>query len=298
MRSRTITTAGFALALLTAWLWGLRYVFPYRPRLEHVAIELPDGAEALAGLRIAFITDIHAGPFIDATDVRRASALIDHEVPDLVLLGGDYISESPRHLSKVAPALGELCRGAALGGYAVLGNHDIFVSWSAVTASLEAEGITVLRNEAAEVHWNGGSLWVVGIDETLHGCPDPDQAFASVPNGAAALVLWHEPEFAEQSAAHGAFAQLSGHTHGGQMRLPGIRPGWLPRHGRKNVTGANIAGHMPVYTSRGVGVYRPPMRLNCPPEVTLVTLIARSRPEYPYQRDRNAKYLQKCSVMR
>jgi len=274
MPSRLTTITAVIGSAFGGWsLYQLRHVKPYRPVLERVALALPEGSEALAGLRIGFITDIHAGPFITASDVHEASHLLQAEAPDLILLGGDFVSESPRHLTGVVPVVGELCRCSPLGGYAVPGNHDIFVSASKVTAALGAEGIHVLRNEAAEIRWNGGSLWVVGIDETLHGHPQPDQAFSAVPDGAPALALWHEPEFADQAAARGAFAQLSGHTHGGQMRLPGLRPVWLPRHGRKNVIGVNIVNGMPVYTSRGAGVYRPPFRFNCPPEVTLVTLV-------------------------
>lgn len=273
MPSRTTTIAGLIVSAGSGWWWRrMRHVNPYRPVLERITLALPAGASALSGLRIGFITDIHAGPFIDGDDVRRMADLVGAGSPDLVLLGGDFVSESPRHLGGVMPVLGELCRNSPLGGIAVLGNHDIFVSAPRVTASLEGQGIRVLRNEAAEIRWNGGIFWVVGIDETLHGHPLPDQAFSAVPVGAAALALWHEPEFAGQAAERGAFAQLSGHTHGGQMRVPGLRPAWLPRHGRKNIIGINLVGGMPVYTSRGAGVYRPPFRLNCPPEVTLVTL--------------------------
>jgi predicted MPP superfamily phosphohydrolase len=255
------------------WLHRMRHTNPYRPVLERVEIPVPSGSPGLAGLRIGFISDIHAGPFIGEQDLVRAADLLCGHDPDLILLGGDYVSESPRHLAGIMPAIGDLCRSAPLGGYAVLGNHDIFVSEHAVVSSLAGQGIRVLRNEAVQIPTDGGILWLVGIDETLHGCPQPDQAFSSVPEGAPALVLWHEPEFAGQSAERRAFAQLSGHTHGGQMRLPGLRPAWLPRHGKKHVIGMSFVNGMPVYTSRGLGVYRPPLRLNCPPEVTLVALV-------------------------
>ncbi|MGD9715110.1 MAG: metallophosphoesterase, partial [Thermomicrobiales bacterium] len=148
---------------------------------------------------------------------------------------------------------------------------DIFVSASQVTAALESAGIAVLRNEARPIAWQGSTLWIVGIDDSLHGRPDLDKAFCEVRAGDPALALWHEPQFAAGTAARGAIAQLSGHTHGGQVRLPGIRPVWLPQHGRRFVTGLHNVMGMPVYTSRGVGVYRPPVRLNCPPEVTLIS---------------------------
>ncbi|MGH2532531.1 MAG: metallophosphoesterase [Thermomicrobiales bacterium] len=251
-----------------------RYVNPYRPRLERVTLALPTGHEGLAGLTIGFVTDTHAGPFISPADVDRACEMVVAERPDLIVLGGDYISESPRYIYDVAPILGKLIRAAPLGGYAVLGNHDLSVSGEKVLRALDEAGVPILRNQAVAVESGRGTLWIAGIDETLIGTPDVAGTFAQVPPGAAVLTLWHEPEFAEQTAAHGAFAQLSGHTHGGQVRLPLFGPVGLPLDGRRYVTGHSRAAGMPVYTSRGVGVYRPPVRLNCPPEVTLVTLAA------------------------
>jgi predicted MPP superfamily phosphohydrolase len=140
--------------------------------------------------------------------------------------------------------------------------------------ALEIEGITVLRNDSAAIETGRGELWVAGVDEALMARADPEATFAGIPSGAAILALWHEPDYARQTAALGAFAQLSGHSHGGQVRLPGIGPLVLPEGGERYVMGLNEADGMPIYTTRGVGVFLPPIRLNCPPEVTLVTLIA------------------------
>ncbi|MGH2558017.1 MAG: metallophosphoesterase [Thermomicrobiales bacterium] len=276
---RRVMHAGLALGLGTiatgaVVAYRARYVNPYAPRLERVALTLPRGHDGLAGFTIGFVTDTHAGPFIAAEDVARACDLLTPECPDLILLGGDYISESPRHIHDVVPMLGKLVNTAPCGGYAVLGNHDLSVSGEKVMRALAAARIQGLRNQAVAVETGRGTLWVAGIDDTLIGTPDVAGTFAQVPSGAAVLALWHEPEFAEQTAAHGAFAQLSGHSHGGQVRLPVLGPVGLPADGRRHVIGLSDAAGMPVYTSRGVGVYRPPARLNCPPEVTLVTLAA------------------------
>jgi predicted MPP superfamily phosphohydrolase len=266
-----------AAALSGVEAYQARYVNPYSPGLEHVSIPAPAGNEGLVGLRIGFITDTHVGPFISPDDLARATALVAAERPDLILLGGDYVSESPRYAGATAEVLGELVSETPFGAFAVLGNHDLSVSESKVTAALTAVGISVLRNQAALLTFRGETLWVVGIDETLLGRPDPPAAFSQVPAGETSLALWHEPQFATHAAAQGAFLQLSGHTHGGQIRLPGVGPVGLPVHGKRHVMGLSHADGMPVYTARGVGVYRPPLRFNCPPEVTIVTLVASSR---------------------
>jgi predicted MPP superfamily phosphohydrolase len=250
-------------------------VEPFAPELERIDLPLPTRHNQLAGLRIGFVADVHVGPYISVDEAARALALIAQERPDLVLLGGDYVSASPRYAEPVAEVLGELVRGVPLGGYAVLGNHDAGERGRAekVTAALEAEGIPVLRNAATAIETGRGELWIAGVDEAIMARADPEKTFSRIPTDAAVLALWHEPDYAGRTAALGAFAQLSGHSHGGQVRLPGIGPLVLPEGGRRYVMGFNYVRGMPVYTSRGVGVFLPPFRLNCPPEVTLVTLV-------------------------
>lgn len=265
--------AAGAAALSGVEAYQARYVNPYAPSVERVAIPLRPEHAGLAGLRIGFITDTHVGPFISADDLARATNLIAAEEPDLILLGGDYVSESPRYIGPAVELIRQLVSETPLGGFAVLGNHDLNVSASKVTAALEGAGVPVLRNRAASVTFRGETLWIAGIDETLMGRPDPPVAFGQIPADAATIALWHEPQFAEQAASEGAFLQLSGHTHGGQIRLPGVGPVGLPIHGKRYVMGLNHAAGMAIYTGRGVGVYRPPLRFNCPPEVTLVTLV-------------------------
>jgi predicted MPP superfamily phosphohydrolase len=282
---RSINRRAFALGCLAGGLaaagaagaigYDAYAVEPFAPTLERVAVPLPVGHEDLAGLTIGFVADTHVGPHVSGDDVALALSLLGRAQPDLVLLGGDYLSASPRYATVAADVLAPLVRAAPLGGYAVLGNHDCGEVGRAdrVTAALAAVGIPVLRNARAVVDTGRGDLWIAGVDEAIMARADPAAAFAKIPAGAAVLALWHEPDFAARCARLGAFAQLSGHSHGGQVRLPGLGPLFLPRGGRRFVQGLNDAEGMPIYTSRGVGVFLPPVRLNCPPEVTLVTLV-------------------------
>jgi predicted MPP superfamily phosphohydrolase len=255
-------------------MYQARYVNPYRPQLERVELPLPAGAEGLHGFKIGFVTDTHVGPFISLADLHRALNFVRGESPDLILLGGDYISESPRYVPDTAALLSDLLSETPHGGYGVIGNHDLSVSRTRVQEGLMTVGIPILRNQLVTIDHKGSTLAIAGIDETLLGDPQPAETIAQAPDGVPVLALWHEPEFAEQAAAEGAFAQISGHTHGGQIRLPGIGPVGLPIHGKRHVIGMSSADGMPIYTSRGVGVYRPPARWNCPPETTLITLTA------------------------
>lgn len=260
---------------LTAFeIYQARYVNPYAPQLERIDLPVPEHAAQLAGMRIGFITDTHVGPFVAIADLQRALDLVRGEAPDLILLGGDYISESPRYAPETASAIADLLSSAPLGGFGVIGNHDLSVSRTRVQEALATVGIPVLRNQTTVVTYRGTALAIAGIDETLLGDPQPQDTIAQAPRDVPVLALWHEPQFAEQAADFGAFAQLSGHTHGGQIRLPGIGPVGLPIHGKRHVIGMGRAHGMPIYTSRGVGVYRPPARFNCPPEVTIITLVA------------------------
>ena len=266
------------VAIAGAGYWRLRHINPYRPVLERIELPSPTGAAALDGLRIAFVTDTHAGPFTSADDLRRGLALFDCEPIDLLLLGGDYVSESNLYAGPMASALAPLVARATSGAFGVMGNHDLPLGVDRVRAELEAVGVTVLRNEHVVVEWHGAMLAIAGTDDTIVGSADPTTAFAGIPDGVPILSLWHEADFAEDAARLGAFAQLSGHTHGGQVRLPFVGAIWLPPDGKRRDMGFFDVDGMTTYLSRGLGVYRPPVRFRCPPEVTLVTLRSRRSP--------------------
>jgi predicted MPP superfamily phosphohydrolase len=249
-----------------------RHTAPYRPVLERVDVVVPAKSATDGELHAGFVADVHIGPTMGARDADRALSLLWNAEPELLLLGGDYISESPRYAVEAAAILGEYASRARLGAFAVLGNHDYSNDAPRLTRLLERRGIRVLRNEAACVSADKGDLWIAGIDDALLGAPDLKQAFSGIPDNSAVLALWHEPDWAAKTAEHCAFLQLSGHSHGGQVRLPVLSAAGAPPGGRRFVSGMNQVDGMGIYTSRGLGLFRPPVRWNCPPEVTLVQL--------------------------
>lgn len=246
--------------------------------LQTTALELPlrAGAEALAGLRIAFLSDLHAGSFMDAQDLvaicRRVAALQPH----LVLLGGDLINTRERELLLYRDALREL--SPALGVFAVPGNHDLF--WgpdhSLWSAWLQDHGVQVLCNRGVRLHWNGASLWLAGVDDLTEGRPDLRAALAGRRASEPTILLSHHPDFFFEAAAADVDLTLAGHTHGGQIRVAGRAPLHHSAFGYER--GWFAEGDARLYVSRGVGVTVLPLRIDAPPEIPVVTLVARSAP--------------------
>lgn len=260
--------AGGVLALVA------RFVLPFRPRVNHQAIVLPRNHANLAGLRIAFVSDTHVGPTFTATNLRAIVADLRRERPDILLLGGDYVSQSPYFIDEIAPVIAEMTATPRFGTWAVVGNHDLSNVRSRVERMLEEAGAEVLVNRAVAVETDRGPLWLAGIDDLLLGNPDPAAAFAEVPADAACICLWHEPDAAEEAAVYAPFLMLSGHTHGGQVSLPAIGPLALPKAGKRFASGRFTIGDMTLFVSNGVGLYRPPVRLGCPPEIVMLHLVA------------------------
>jgi len=251
-----------------------RFVLPFRFRLAHIVVELPRNHGALHGTTIAFVTDTHIGPHFTEDRIAPVVSMLERVQPDIVLFGGDYISESPRYLEDVAPVTGAIARTARYGSWGVLGNHDLSNIRHRIVAPLEAEGIRMLTNEAACVTLPHGQIWIAGVDDAILGKPDLDATFGQIPPGALTILLWHEPDLAEDAARYAPHLQLSGHSHGGQVRLPFLGEVSTPVLGRRFVQGRYQIGDTILYVSNGVGMYRPPVRFNCPPEVTLIHLVS------------------------
>jgi predicted MPP superfamily phosphohydrolase len=254
-------------------LYG-RYVEPFRLRLAHQTIELPRAHAHLDGLTIAFVSDTHVGPHFSASDLERAVDAVHRIEPDLVLFGGDYISESPRYLEDALDPLRRIAGSARLGAFAILGNHDISNVRHRVEAGFQRVGARLLVNEAVPVPYGGGQVWIVGIDDILLGHARVDEAFAAVPAGAPTVAMWHEPDLAERVAPWEPLVLLSGHTHGGQIRVPGMGELAVPKLGKRFPDGRYTVEGMTLIVGRGVGIYRPPVRINCPPEIVVLHFVA------------------------
>lgn len=246
--------------------------------LSHtIAIDrLPD---AFVGYRIVQLSDIHLDEFTEPLFLERIVRRINTLAPDMVLLTGDYITRGSLNFlienhaaHRCAEILAEL---RAPLRFSVLGNHDVAVSAPLVTEALVSRGIPVLHNRFETLTLGGDSLHIAGTADPGTDRPDLSRAVPAAPAGPVILMV-HAPDYADWVVAHprGALVDLmlSGHSHGGQVRVPIAGPLVLPPMGRKYVEGHFRFGRMQLYVNRGIGTVGIPMRLNCPPEITLFTL--------------------------
>jgi predicted MPP superfamily phosphohydrolase len=164
-----------------------------------------------------------------------------------------------------------------MGIFAVLGNHDQ-CNPQFIIRSLENHGITVLRNYALHVESGGARFWIAGVDDVLEGNARLDESLRTIPRGEATILLAHEPDFADAARRYPVDLQLSGHSHGGQIRLPLAGATYLPPLARKYPSGLRRLGPLTLYTNRGLGTVVLPIRFDCPPEVTLLTLRSGAAP--------------------
>jgi hypothetical protein len=257
-----------AMGVLGLTAWGRRNMLAVR-REENV-LRLRGLPEALRGARLLHLSDLHAD--MDPGIVPAVSRALAGWEYDAVVLTGDYRAHTRHGWDGALAACTELAPALRPGApvFAVLGNHDALE----MVPGLEALGWRILLNEAVAWRWHGAELWIAGVDDDhTYQTADVAKARAAMPAGACGLLLSHTPGTYARAAEAGFAGMLCGHTHGGQMCLPG---GWSPvnnaRAPRRLMRGAWVYEGMTGYTSRGAGACRLPARFFCPPEVTRHTL--------------------------
>lgn len=220
-------------------------------------------------LKLAYLSDIHVGPYKGRRWLARLSKAVNALGPDVILLGGDYLFDDPEQ----APLLDGLkALKAPLGVYGILGNHDGLFGIKETVAQFEAMKIPILRNQAVPLPAAG--IDVVGVNDDWYDETDFDAAERGVRPGEPSIMLIHNPDLAPIAAKYKPTLMLAGHTHGGQIRLPFIGPvprlpHWL---GRKYDRGQFAFDGVPLIIGQGVGESGPRARLFCPPQIVFVTL--------------------------
>jgi predicted MPP superfamily phosphohydrolase len=220
--------------------------------------------ETLNGLRVGFISDLHRSGTVSHETIAHAVGALMREAPELIVLGGDYVTNRDRRF--VGAAAEALAAASAPGGvYAVLGNHD---DERDITGALGARGITVLRDARTQVTVRGERLDLAGLRYWTYRMDD----IARVIRGASPnlILAAHTPKRLLEAAALSVPLMLSGHTHGGQIVLPGL--GAIAAREFPVVRGSARRDNTTVFVTRGVGTVYVPVRVNCPPEVAILTL--------------------------
>ena len=234
---------------------------------------------AFDGLRVAQLSDIHHGLFLPLPAVERAVEAANALGADLIALTGDFVTFSPDYVRPMARALSRL--RAPMGVFAVLGNHDYRAGADLVARELRRAGINVLRNTHTALKRGSDRLWLVGVDDLWYNC-DLKRALRGVPRGAPTVLLSHNPAIIGQAARLGLDLVLSGHTHGGQIRLPVL--GSVYRR-RRYTIGWDRLHDTQIYVCRGLGKSIVPIRIGCPPEIALLQLLhgRKAAPHWPLQ---------------
>jgi uncharacterized protein len=264
------------LSLLgTALLGTAIYATRIEPKwlgVTYVQVKLPRLPKEFHDYRIAQISDIHMGGWMTRQRLMDAVSLINTIQPDMVAITGDFVE---RHADPVVEDL--IAALSALkpidGIVAVMGNHDYYFGLHSLQRVLKETGIIELRNAVHTLQRGDSRLHFAGVDDIAEHQDSLDAVLDQLPQDGATVLLAHEPDFADISAATGRFdLQISGHTHGGQIRIPFLGAPLLPSYGRRYPNGRYQVGNMIQYTNRGLGMIWPYVRLNARPEITVFIL--------------------------
>jgi len=244
------------------------------PVVERVKIPISNLPAALEGFRIVQISDIHHNhyPFTTIELVNRAVQMANELRPDLIVLTGDFVWHEVEPIFELIPALAHL--NAKYGVYLGLGNHEYWTDANVVSRAIEQERLPLLVNQGVPISVGKSTLYLASLDDGWSGKPDLASAMADWSEDAITVLLMHEPDLAPRYAPDQRIhLQLSGHSHGGQVRLPFYGPLILPYLSWKFPMGLYYVDSMWLYTNRGLGTTNVPLRVNCAPEITELTLV-------------------------
>lgn len=240
--------------------------------VERKTIAINDLPDAFDGFRICQITDVHHGPFTGLGFIKEVVEKVNSLNPGLVVLTGDYVDHSSKY---IVPAVSALCRLKSSNGVlAVLGNHDHWMDANLTQEVFNRYNVPVITNSHKLIEIKDKAICVAGVGDLMEDSQDLKAAFYGVPADIPRILLSHNPDYAESMpASERVDLVLAGHTHGGQVRMPfSIAPITMSMYGQKYAGGLVRSASGQVYVSRGIGVVGLPVRFNCPPEITIITL--------------------------
>lgn len=268
--TRAIGAATYGAAASTLG-WGyFRGRHDYR--VHELVVRVPGLSKHLDGYTIVQVSDIHTGDFVGERELRDGFGRVAALKPDLVVATGDLVDHDAKHAALVGRMLADI--KTRDGVCAILGNHDHYAGGARVAAEMRRSGVRMLVNESEILRESEGGILLVGVDDLVGSYfggagPQLHAACNGRPQDIPRILLAHQPTFIEWTSSFGVL-QLSGHTHGGQIN-PGFNAVALVS---PYVAGRYEVGKTSLYVNRGFGVVGPPARINAPPEITKVILVA------------------------
>ncbi len=270
-----IVLSSIPLILGLLVFWGF-FIEPNRLVTKQESITIDNWPKELAGLKIAVLSDIHAGSaFIDDEKLRVIVDRTNQLQPDLIVILGDYITGNGRNSNHVEPEVfAPQLKGfhAPFGVYSVLGNHDWWYNGRRVRLALEQNGLRVLDDEVVEIQFRGTTFWLAGLADLWTRPQRVEQTIAKIPEGQTIIALTHNPDIFPRLPARVKLL-LAGHTHGGQVRLPLI--GTVVQasdYGERYLRGHVVEDGRHLFVTTGIGTSIVPVRFGVPPEIVLLTV--------------------------
>jgi hypothetical protein len=257
--------------LIGCYIYGLK-IEPNWIEIVPIQLNLPHLTSDFDGFKIVQISDIHVSRFMTRKRLKKVVNLVNQQKPDIVVITGDFACKYRRFVPNVLVEELRQLRPKQIT-LSVLGNHDYWREPQAVRKALKKANIINLNNEVYTLTKGTGKFNFAGLDDPYVGKPNLNKLIKFLPEDGTAILLVHEPDFADISAKIGRFdLQLSGHSHAGQIRIPLFGALVLPRGGAKYALGMQYINNMIEYTNRGIGMTGLPLRFGSRPEITVFTL--------------------------
>ncbi|MCK4592788.1 metallophosphoesterase [Candidatus Parcubacteria bacterium] len=263
----------FLISIIILFWYG--FIFePNNIQVERISVEIENLPESFNGAKIVHLTDFHSRNF--SRREKRVLEILEDIDPDFVFITGDFIDHSTKDLDSCQKFWRELSSQYQGKTFGVLGNHEHWIKSpdiAAIKKMLEENGISVLNNENRKIFQGGKYIYLLGVDDPDSEKDDLPKAMINTEENIPKILLAHSPDIIDNLQGEKVDLILVGHTHGGQVVIPFVKPFWVPTKNRgKYASGLFRINDTNLYVNRGIGMASLQIRFNCPPEITVIEL--------------------------